>query len=332
MNENKRVEIVKADYNELRKLLWDYGKNVKGLLPNGVQYSRLLATAYDAVRRDKSLLATLKTEKGCNSLINSVLHSARFGIYPDGVMAAIVPRKIGKDKIVCATFMPMWKGLLFLGYRAGAIKAARRDVVYKGEKFIHRGGINYELIHEPDPSKRDGKNIVAAWFVAELSTGGVVFEVVYKDNIDRAMASAAGTDKPDSAWNKFKSEMWSKTAVKRGMAMIPYADDLRYAIAVDDQAEAGHEQTAGLIIDIPPEGDDTPRVTAPSSSELAGQLKAAQRDADPKLPPEDTAAVEAEQARVEARRNGQDQSNGDLFNDVPPPPPDEAYKDDDEGF
>lgn len=172
------------------------------------------------------------------SFVDSCLICATDGLVPDGRRAALTffnDNKTGK-KIV--NYLPMIRGVIECLYRTGLVKSHQVDVVYEGEPFVYRKGLNGCLDHEPvDTLRTDDSKIVWAYALIETIAGGVFYTAMTRSEIDKIRAIA----KTNKVWGPFFAEMAKKTVMRNLSKSLPFdlevtrRDDVLYDL---DRANA----------------------------------------------------------------------------------------------
>lgn len=197
------------------------------------------------IRLATTALVTTPQLQNCNmlSICNSVMLAAQLGLEPNNGLGHgwLIPYAK-----VC-TFQPGYRGLLDLGYRAQAFKAAQPQVVYVGDDFEYEEGATPKLFHRPAPPSRrklmgDGEEDwewLGAYSRVIVPDGTVDILWMWREEIEavRAKASRAGDNSP---WVKWFWEMVRKTPVKRHMKFLRLSPQAALGVGVDDQAEAFH--------------------------------------------------------------------------------------------
>ena len=203
-----------------------------------------------------------------DSIDAALLRCIEIGLLPDGKHAAIVPFA-GKAQLVV-----MVDGKAYLARKAMPGLALRARVVYAGEDFEHREGLDAVLQHWPDDTvPRSGEHVKAAYAIADLPGGGKEFVVVYRSDIERARQMSRA-QRADSPWSKWYAEMAEKTAMHRLLKRLP------------------------TIPDAPPDFDEIEQEAAPAQDRVVGPALPAP-DPDAYIPqPAETAAREPEPVPV----------------------------------
>jgi phage RecT family recombinase len=259
-----------------KSILKKYESSLKAVLPKNISLERLNGIMYEAVRsKPDAMVRIFTTPAGQASFVSAVIRSAKVGLAPDGMVAAIVPRRI--KNVWLANFEPMWKGLAVLAYNSGQVKAIRGDYVFSEDDWEHEDGLFVKLRHLKARKKNRGE-LIAAWCVVDTVWGGQIPKVVYEFDVDRARQGVTHSDNPYAAENMWSPEMWRKTAYKQALATAPMSDELRTAITSDDDGIATQmDGDEARIIDIDPvqimaeEADEGAEL---NEQELAAQMAA----------------------------------------------------------
>jgi recombination protein RecT len=128
-----------------------------------------------------------------------------------------------------------YKGYALLGWRSAMYEWMDARVVYESDDFHVSFGSDRRLHHEPRPGERTDAKIVAAYFVASIKGGGVMFEVVTRDEINAARANSQGASSNYSPWSKHFAAMARKTAIRRAFqgGLFPMSTELAEALTAD---------------------------------------------------------------------------------------------------
>lgn len=207
------------------------------LLPEGVDRSRFNEELRFALAQSPSLLSCSR-----ESLVLAVMRAARTGLPPDGAggMGYIVP--YGK----VATFVPGYKGLVFLARLSGLVEDMQPVLVRERDTFEVEEGDNPRIIHKPFiPRKADDSAgpVLAAYTRVLLPSGQRVIKgLLYLPDLARIEASSAAKGGPRSG--PHREEMTKKDTLKNAFKSlgVPAGDAfrrLRLALDADNAAETG---------------------------------------------------------------------------------------------
>lgn len=205
-------------------------KSISSVLPEGTDPARFARMAINACHRNPELL---NCDKG--TFIMAVINCAESGLEPSLGQAALVPYK-GKVQ-----FQPMYQGLVDLAYRSGEVQQIRDAVVREGDIFEYELGLEPKLRHIP--SGQPNKGATHFYCVVNMRQGPPLFHVMteaeclsYKDRSPAAHSKY-------SPWQTDPEKMCLKTVIKQTLRLVPKSYTLRKVITLDDQAEAGKNQT-----------------------------------------------------------------------------------------
>ena len=241
--DEKEIKMTKAltvkEKDSVKALLANNIKAIQSVLPKHLTPEKMLRMVYTAVILTPKLARCSQL-----SLLNAVIESSAIGLEIGGPLAEahLLPYK-NEVKLI-----PDYKGLIKLAYQSSIVAAFTARPVYKNDQFDYRYGLNDDLVHVPFKGGDRGE-LVAAYALVKLTTGGVDFEVVEHDDAMAAKACSPAKNSEFSPWNKKADEwtMWVKTAVKKLLKRVPLSPDLRRALDLDAKPE--EEQKFGHIIE-----------------------------------------------------------------------------------
>lgn len=216
MTDNKLAALPKRMRTELeiRK------EDLESILPEWMTYKRFVNMSLMAVARTPAL-----ANCDFSSIYLSLMECARLGLYPDGRQAAIVPYK-GK-----ATLLPMVQGIIELMLRAPKVAKVESRVVYAGDYFEYAYGLKSHLDHVPSPDGTDGREIIASYAIIFWEHTDPTFEVVNRDELDKARQSSAAPNSP--AWVIWEGEQCRKVATKRASKYVDLTPEAQLLIEWD---------------------------------------------------------------------------------------------------
>ncbi len=213
---------------------------------------RMARIALTALRKD-SKLAQCTPE----SFLGSLMICAQLDLEPNTPqgLAHLIAYENRAKKVLECQFQPGYPGLMELAYRSGKVNYFHADIVYRKEVesglFTYTKGLRPNIRHDVDilGDCREGE-IVAAYAVAEVVNGSVVFRVIDRNDAERAKKSSPslrGGRAEYSAWNTNPDAMWMKTAIKRLCSFLPKTEHLSMALELDDKAERGESQLVAEV-------------------------------------------------------------------------------------
>jgi recombinational DNA repair protein RecT len=176
-----------------------------------------------------------------------------------------------------ARFATQYPGLIKLIHRGNDVDFIHVDSVRRGDLFRQVGGSNphiehvaAELGHEP-ADYDDDNSILATYAVIKLKgSSRAVHEVSRRADFLKAKAMSKGP-----AWKNWLSRMALKLPLRRLANRLPFADEARQMIAVEDAQDRGEAVTLERVRELL--GDrpiPTPRLAAAPHDELRGLMDA----------------------------------------------------------
>lgn len=138
---------------------------------------------------------------------------------PSEGLAYLVPRK---GKIIVDI---SYRGLIKLGVECGAIRWAKAELVYDKDDFTYHGP-NQKPSHSCDPFSKDRGEVRGGYCLAELTTGGILVEVMSKADMDKIRDSSeayksAKKKNKTTTWDDWEDQMQLKSVVKRAYKWWP---------------------------------------------------------------------------------------------------------------
>jgi recombination protein RecT len=204
-------------------------KEIKDALPDHLSKDRMARTFLTALTTTPALLDCEPA-----SLLKAVVEASQLGLPTDGILGHgyILPYK-GKAK-----FIPGYRGLMDLARRSGQVDWIQARVVYGGDEFEYEYGLEPFLKHkEATPEDGVERKAIAVYAAARLTSGEKVFEVMYREDIEKIrQRSPSGSKGP---WVTDWEEMARKTLIRRLMKYLPLSTDVQAAVIADEYAEAG---------------------------------------------------------------------------------------------
>jgi recombination protein RecT len=250
--------------NTVNNLLAGNIKRIQSVLPSHMTPERMCRIAYMAIEKNPALAQCSQF-----SLLNAVLEAASLGLEIGGArpLAHLLPYKRSVTLIID------YKGFIDLAQRSGQIKTFYFQPVYSKDEFSYAYGLNPKLNHVPS-TEDDRGELVYAYAVVKLVSGGSDFEVVDKATAMKAKAKSPARDSAGSPWNKKDEEyaMWCKTAVRRLAKRVPMSAEFQRAAYIDEMGDSGYKQDFNNIpLNIPL--DDLPNTADDLTKKLKGEEK-----------------------------------------------------------
>ncbi len=220
-------------------------------LPRHMTADRMIRIVTTEIRKNPELA-------GCSqqSFIGAVVQCSQLGLEPGNALghAYLLPFK--KNKKNQQTGKWEFAGMdvqLIIGYR-GMIDLARRSnqiisisarTVRQCDNFHFEYGLNESLTHVP--GEDEDSPITHVYAVARLKDGGVQFEVMTHNQIEKVRASSkAGENGP---WKDYWEEMAKKTVIRRLFKYLPVSIEMQKAVILDEKAEANVDQENSSVFE-----------------------------------------------------------------------------------
>lgn len=203
-------------------LIYSYKDKFATALPSFITPDRFARICANAVASNPKLADCSQT-----SLIGALLCSAQAGLEPNTTLgqAYIIPYG---DK---AQFQISYKGLIELAHRSGQLKDISSHIVYENDTFEYELGLDPKLKHIP--AMKDRGEIIGAYAVYHLISGGYGFEFMSVDDINKHRKQFSKA-KYDSPWDTSWESMAMKTVVKKALKFAPMASDYVRATSQDE--------------------------------------------------------------------------------------------------
>lgn len=191
---------------------------------------RVYRIALACVSRNPTLLQCSE-----ESVFRSVLMACELGLEAGSALgeAYLVPFKQQCQLI------PGYRGLIALAFRSGHVSSIYAQVVYQKDEFRFELGLDPQIKHIPslDDDTKDPKTITHAYCVVRLISGGVLFDVMTKGEINRIRAKSPSGN--TGAWVTDYAEMAKKTVTRRCLKYAPMSVEMSKALSVDAAVENG---------------------------------------------------------------------------------------------
>jgi recombination protein RecT len=265
--------VAKVD-NSPRTMVARYAPDFGSVLPSHVKPEQWVRVAQGALKKgkkyngDRSGRTELEVAAGNNPAVflATLLDAARLGLEPGTEQYYLTPRKV-KGRLEILGIIG-YQGFIELMYRAGAISSVVAEVVYSGDEFQYRPGVDERPRHEIDWDANDRGHLRLVYAYAIMKDGATSKVVVMnKTAIARIKQFSAGADYDSSPWKTSPDAMWLKSAVRQLAKWVPTSAEYRREekraeadVATEQQLRQQH--TAGMsapiidVTDLPEVGDD----------------------------------------------------------------------------
>lgn len=163
-----------------------------------------------------------------NSFLEALLRIGMNGLIPDGKEAAIAVYA------GVAQAMFMRDGFVKVLWRTGMIKAINDQVVtvaeYETGRFEYEEGDDGFIRHKMDLMRKDTDPVIAAYCKIDFINGGVMREVVPKDELDKIAKMSKSP-----ARKEWQHESHRKAAIRRIMKKMPREKGIVQLLQHDDE-------------------------------------------------------------------------------------------------
>lgn len=194
-----------------------YGTMIATLLKGyGYTMEKFTVTIVNALKKNPKLLNCTK-----ESLLASLLTSAELGLEIDSPMGYcyMIPFHNSKTGLTEAKFIFGYKGIIELLYRSPNVLKVVSEVVYKGEHFVYKTGLNLVLEHEPSLTEVVGERI-GTYTIVFLKNGEKIVQYVRAEQIKKIKAFSSVPDLYEEK-NDPMSNMWKKAGIKQIIKYTP---------------------------------------------------------------------------------------------------------------
>ncbi len=215
----------------IQKLLEDNWEQIKTLVPEHMNPTRLFQLALNAINHTPELI-----EASPETILSCVMKSLTLGLEPSAVdglgRAYILPfRNHGRME---AQFILGYKGIIQLARRSGEIKSIHAQAVYQGDEFDcweDETGQHFKFRPGRD-NPHVSENLTDVYVCAQLKDGGMVFERMTKAEVDAIRARSKASNK--GPWVTDYEAMALKTVIRRSARYLPMSTQAQEAVAADE--------------------------------------------------------------------------------------------------
>jgi phage RecT family recombinase len=222
----------------LDRALDAYAPNFAALLPPNVTVDHFKRMVITAVNTNPELAAGDR-----RTLFNACSKAAHDGLMPDGSDAALVlfrgtkiKNRYGQEERIDAVqYMPMVNGIKKRLWNSGFVSSISAAPIYKNDHFrFERIGTKQILEHKPAPLDVEPGDIIGAYAIIELNTGGEpLIDVMRKSEIEKSRAQSRA---PNSLmWTNFYGQAACKTVLRRCSKGAPQAALLQQILDRDEE-------------------------------------------------------------------------------------------------
>lgn len=203
------------------------------------QLARALPRMMDPDRFNRIVLTECKANNQLlradfASLAAAVMRAAQVGLEPGPLgHVYLLPFRDGKTGQTLVQLIIGYKGIIELARRSGRIQSLYAEVVYEGDEFDYRLGLNRTLEHRRTPGSNREK-ITHAYAVAHYVDGGFDFEVL--DELDIAARRKRSKAADKGPWVTDYAAMAKKSAIRAMQPFLPLTIEAADTIQNDERS------------------------------------------------------------------------------------------------
>ena len=264
-------DFARENYKTVAEMLSKQRRSLESVLPANISPKKVMRLALNEIMGTPKLL-----ECTPRSLVAAVIDAAELGLVVKKSLGqtSLVPYENRKTGITTCQLILGYRGMIKLSYQNPLLKSMNAYAVYLGDEFSYSLGLHPDIIHVPARQSSGTRPVTHAYAIAELKTGGSVFVVLDKHQIDAARNRSRAKD--NGPWVTDYAAMAIKTAIRRLWKMVPGCDEI---VDIDDLEDPERQE-----IDITPQDDSwvSGLKDRPAAIEQipAEETNAAQFDAD----------------------------------------------------
>lgn len=201
-------------------------------LPKHINPDRMIRLACTEFSKNKLLQKCTPA-----SVFGAIIQASQLGL-EIGVLgqAYLVPYKNNKENTYEAQFIPGYKGLISLARRSGEVTSIETHIVYSGDKFDLKLGLDTHLEHAPLLEGDRGQPRLV-YGVAKFRDGGHHFEWMSIGDVNKARQRSKSRD--NGPWVTDYEQMVRKTLIRRMANYLPMSIELQQAIQISDAQDEG---------------------------------------------------------------------------------------------
>lgn len=268
----------------------DMKQSIADVVPRHVDETQIGRLMLLAVSKQPELYQCTQS-----SMIKALLDCAATGLDPSGRdrRANIIPRWNNKIGAMEAQFEEQVWGLLDLVRNSGFVKNVRPNLIYKNDEFEERPVDPIPIHHVPAQGTQRDEDIVGAYAIAWLTTGGVEYKLMWIDEINEVRDRYAPRNKKGEivgGWKDNYSAMVLKTPLKRIALRLPQSPSVNDALMRNEREY--HEERQKNVIDIEADQNQGDAVAATLMGEIGEQFDGEPVESTDDSPPEEAEEVE----------------------------------------
>lgn len=222
--------------NNLKSLLVKARVEIMNALPKHIEPDRMLRIALTCARINPELLDATP-----ESFLGAVIQSAQLGLEPGHSLghAYLLVFRNGKTGNKEVSFIPGYRGLMDLVYRAPDHPTMMPQAVYEGDKFHFALGTAPFIEHIP-AFRQDKAKLTHAYCIASFPGGRKEFIAMSRPELEAVRLRSKAKD--FGPWKTDMEAMFLKTVIRRMAKYLPTSIEFQRAVRLDEQADAGESQ------------------------------------------------------------------------------------------
>lgn len=215
----------------IQRLFENYKPLIAQVLPQHLKVERVIGIMVSTLSKNPKL-----AECTLPSVIGGVITSSILGLELNTPLQQcfLIPYSNGGN--MEAEFQLGYKGMSDIAYRNPNVLTIETEDVRENDEFDYEKGLDPFLKHKP--AKNNRGNLTHAYAIVRLKSGGVVFTVLNKSQIESVRMRSKGGKSNYSPWNNKIDEDYAKMARKTALrslfnsGQIPYSLEMKY-LALD---------------------------------------------------------------------------------------------------
>lgn len=261
---NTQMQAAKPAKN-IQDIIKGQWPKIEAVMPKHMSSERLYQLTISAINHEPKL-----AQCDITTLLSCVMKCSSLGLEPSAVdglgRAYILPFNNRKRRIMEATFILGYKGMLELARRSGQIKDISARAVYEGDYFEFEFGLDEKLAHRPAHKKREaGEKPTHVYMIAHFTDGGHYMDVMTFEEIEAIRARSKAKDY--GPWATDYEAMAKKTVIRRAFPYLPVSIEAQEAASTDESSAGYFKSDTRAIIEpeifeVEPEAEAEPEVVA----------------------------------------------------------------------
>ncbi|MCH9686304.1 MAG: recombinase RecT [Deltaproteobacteria bacterium] len=250
---------------------------LQAVLPEHMDRARFEQITLAAIKGTPKLVRCFETLEGRTSVLFGVIQAASAGLEINSIAkeAWLIPREVsykhGNDwrKRMEATLQLDYRGVKKLARRDPAVSQIFAEVVRDGDHFIHRRGLDADVL-EHEPVGDSNRELTHAYAVVRYHDSPATYMVLDRAAVEKRRAMSTGyrfdlaktPEKRTNPWFTWEAEQWRKTAIHAIKGELDLAPDIARVLAGDDRPLRLNEGTGDIEPTAEIEDIETPALEA----------------------------------------------------------------------